>query len=123
MRILITFKVGDGKGWNHTRHFDLDMADAESLKRDFLGHVNGGIGALGGAAYKCVDPDSGQPYELAIRYEDILYVEFMPHVSGSSENQGQIAGKASITGPLQARLSTSPLQSRTSPSGGGKDGE
>ncbi len=78
MRVLITFKVGDDKGWNHTRHFDLDLAESETLKRDFLAHVNGGIGALSGASYRCIDPDTGQSRELAIRFSDILYAEFMP---------------------------------------------
>lgn len=123
MRVLITFKVGDGKGWNHTRHFDLEPADAETLKRDFLDHINGGIGALNGAFYKCVDPDSSQPRELAVRFEDILYVEFMPHVGGLADAQGQIAGRTPISGPLQTRLGTSPLQTRMVGGGSSREGE
>jgi hypothetical protein len=119
MRVLITFKVGDDKGWNHTRHFDLDLGESETLKRDFLTHVNGGIGALSGASYRCIDPDTGQPRDLAIRFSDILYVEFMPQtgVTLDSHSQGQAAGKP-ISGPLQTRLSTSPLQYRNLASGG-----
>ena len=113
MRLLLTFKVGDGKGWNHTRHFDLDLGESETFKRDFLTHINGGIGALSGASYKCIDPDTGQARELAVRFSDILYVELMPQtgVTLDAHSQGQAAGKP-ISGPLQTRLSTSPLQSR-----------
>jgi hypothetical protein len=122
MRVLITFKVGDGKGWNHTRHFDLDLGESETLKRDFLTHINGGIGALSGASYRCIDPDTGQPRELAIRFSDILYVEFMPQTGTTDfQSQSQAAGKPS-SGPLQTRLSTSPLQSRNL-GGGGKEEE
>jgi len=124
MRVLITFKVGDDKGWNHTRHFDLDLAESETLKRDFLAHINGGIGALSGASYRCIDPDTGQSRELAVRFSDILYIEFMPQTGATdfqSHSQAAVAGKP-ISGPLQTRLSTSPLQSRYV-SGGGKEEE
>ena len=124
MRVLITFKVGDGKGWNHTRHFDFDLADAETLKRDFLTHVNGSIGTLNGGSYVCIDPDTGQHREIALRFSDILYLEFMPH-SGSifdSQPLSQSAVKP-ITGPLQARLSTSPSLTRGSSTSGGKEEE
>lgn len=122
MRVLVTFKVGEGKEWSHTRHFDLELADGETLKRDFLTHINGAIGTLNGGSYKCTDPDTGQHRELALRFSDILYLEFMPQ-PGSHDSQPltQTAVKP-ITGPLQARLSTSPLQNRST-SGGAKEEE
>ncbi len=123
MRVLITFKVGDGKGWNHTRHFDLDQAEAGSLKRDFLTYINGGIGALNGTAYTCLDPDTEQPRELAVRFEDILYIEFVPQTTSSLDTQTTHVTGKTPTGPLQTRLGTSPLQARAAGNLGGKESE
>lgn len=121
MRVLITFKVGDGKGWNHTRHFDMEPDYADTLKRDFFNHLNDGLVALSGSSYRCTDPDTAQPREISIRFSDILYIEFVPQMGGLSEAHGQVAGKQPITGPLQARLGTSPLQARMA--GGGREDE
>ena len=119
MRVLITFKVGDGKGWNHTRHFDMELAETVTFKRDFLGHINGGIGVLSGASYRCIDPDTGQARELAIRFGDILYVEFMPQTGSTPDPHAHSqASTKPITGPLQTRLSTSPSSSRAAGTAG-----
>ncbi len=108
MRAVITFKLGEETTMVHTRHYDLETADAEMLKGDFLAFLNGGASALRGASYKYTDVDTRQAKELVVRFDYILHIELMP--TPGTLDSGSLAG-ASITGPLTSRLGgTGPIE-------------
>ena len=117
MKVLVTFKSGmDGQGF-HTRHFEMEQTEYHLLKTDFIAYLNGEDEAVKGASYHYLDNDSLQAREIAMRFEDVLYVECIvqEHAQGQGPNAlGQIvtsplegAGGYSTTGPLSSRLTGS----------------
>jgi hypothetical protein len=120
MKVLITYKLGEGRDWSHThtRNYHMEPAEFHLLKTDFLAYLNGEQAALEGACYKYVDGDSHQLKEVVIRFDDILYVECIVKEAVSPT---QITAPQHITGSLQPGPPTGPLQSRIASStpGGG----
>jgi hypothetical protein len=104
MKVLITFKVGKEGEWIHTRHYDFDQADFQLLRRDFLDCLNAAGGALQGASYRCIDPDTNQSRELFLRFDDILYLECVsqdPSLASQSTTR-----PITTTGPLHSRIAS-----------------
>lgn len=103
MRVLITFKVGAEGDQVHTRHYDFEAEEFERLKADFLGSLNGALGALRGACYTCIDPDTNQTRDLLLRFDDVLYLECLD-VYEDHRTITKSLNPSLATGPLHIRL-------------------
>lgn len=117
VKVLITFKIGEERQWFHTRHCEMAAAEAYLLQTDFLCYVNGEPEAVRGALYHYIDTDSQQQRELVVRFDDILYVEFLVPESVNNDTESNGATTHTSTGPLESvdeRMSTGPLSSRIS---------